>query len=180
MKKYTKEEIKSLKFYNANTAGTRYKIKLDDVTIVVDNHEGIGAAQHTKEIFYKGFVSEISFKSLISLCSAADLVPKESFDIKDSIKDSISVANPSIYLDIDNFISQSKGYATVLDFDGLSTAFAMNSLGCEKIPVQFILVGYKADNVKGERFFYDWLNRGVTNLNKTKAVANVFERLIFG
>jgi hypothetical protein len=180
MKTYTKDDIRVLKNYNSNTADKLYKIKTDEATIVVDNHEGLGASTFTKQIFYKGFVSELSVKAFNSMCCIDDRFEPESQAVVERIKEGVAVANPCIYIDIDPFMSQNKGHAAVMDFEGADIANAMLTLGADKVPVQFILVGYKADNVRGDKAFYDWLNNGVMNHVKNKTISGAFDRIIFG
>ena len=180
MKTYTAEEIKKLKTFNSNTADKQYRIRSEEASIVVDNHNGIGSSQATREIFYKGFVAEVAVKHLAVLCGETTNATDSSNQLVELIKAGESVANPVVYLDIENFIAQTKGNPEVMGHDNYDAALAMLTLGCDKVPVQFALVGYKGSLVKNDKFFYNWINRSILNQNKSKSVSNIFERIIFG
>lgn len=180
MKTYTAEEIKKLKGFNSNTADKQYKLRGEEATIVVDNHNGIGSSQATREIFYKGFVAEVAVKHLAVMCGETTNATDSSTELAELIKAGESVANPVVYLDIENFIAQTKGNPEVMGHDNYDAALAMLSLGCEKVPVQFALVGYKGSLVKNDKLFYNWVNRSILDQKKTKSVSNIFERIVFG
>lgn len=170
---YNSEQIKKLKELNNNNYYSAYKIK-DKEFIVLDNLNGFGSTKETKQIKNKGFVALMPVNAFQSL-SNKFYNKDECEELLTDATNGLSLANPVLFLDIENYITNS-GFSKVVDFTNWNVANTLNSLNFKFIPVQFYILGYSPVIIKGDNEFLKSLNKGISSQFNRKSIGNSVQR----
>jgi hypothetical protein len=159
----TLKEISKLPKFAKPKAGSKYKIA-DNV--YVDNIEGHGATRAHTEICVKGFVSTLPIDKVLSMMGQEE-DQHEVEAIVAKITEGHGVAAPRIFLDIDNYMSFSKGRCKIADHDGYNTCVALSKLGLFEVTVQFPLLGYTMRNIEDRNDFLNKIAEGLESPSGT-------------
>lgn len=164
----TLKEIAKLPKFSKVRSGGVYR--LTD-RIYIDNVDGYGATKSHAQIQQRGFMNSVPLQKYLDVCCAkAD--EAEVASILHSINSGIGVACPRMYLDIDNYMSSSRGPCKIYDYEGHNIAQALLTLGVASMEIQFAMLGYGMNNIENVSDFYNCLNHNLVQANEQR-ISNI-------
>ena len=176
MKHYDADAVNNLKVFNSKTCVGKYKIKITNGHVVIDNTEGLGNSKTTREVFIKGFLASLDsemFKALYESFEGKDL---PTADIP-NIENGSALANPIIFYDVEAYFESKTKGPKIVGFDNIENAAALINANSATLPVQVVLVGYGGSVKRSDAEFRNWCGRNVQVNNKV--VKEPYAQVIF-
>lgn len=178
---YNKDEIAEISSFSSKNFNKIYKLKVDKTQIIVNVDEGNFSVRNGK-ISEKGFCSIIEIDKFLKLTAKKHEQDTKSIKLKINLDiiSGNSIGAPYIYLNADPYIEQIGGKARVIASEGNAIVEVYKELGLQRMPVNFIILGYGVKPIRKDSNFAEWLISGIFAENCDTVVNNVFNtRLIF-
>lgn len=173
--KRTPEEISILPKFSKKHIGGVYKIT---DSIYIDNREGFGATRTHPDIKNRGFVARLLLSQILEISGIDEDVDRVSEIVK-RVEEGHGVACPSIYIDVDYYMSSCNGPCKLMDFSDIQACYALRKLGVEELDFQVVMLGYSMKNVENRSNFLNWFGAGLVTPTK-RVLRNFLTVTTFG